>query len=75
MKVGDKVVCINAKRRFLNFSNLYPNWIDKNRLYTFREVRKRRVLLKEVHNPKLGFYRMKLEPGYKKKRFTSFTEY
>jgi len=74
MKVGDKIVCINNKRRILNCSKYYPNWIKKSRLYTVREVRKGRVLLKEVHNPKLGFSKLKFEPGYKQKRFVSYSE-
>lgn len=74
MNVGQKIRCINDDSP----SNLFENWIQKDQVYTVREIEKlddgrTRLLLNEIINPKVYVEDLNknIEPGFLSDRFST----
>ena len=65
MKIGDKIVCINAKKQVNNFDLI--NKVKKGKIYTIRKFTSYDgIILKEFIN---GYHQDGEEGGFNPKRF------
>ena len=81
MKVGSKVVCINAKKDDAS-REFFVSWVEEGQTYTVRRCegslhQGQRILLDEISNPPIYVKELfgSMEPGFAAKRFVSYEDY